>query len=67
LLQCMSQELALFPRSDRQETRVQLQCYFHRTQRLAETEQIDPELNSTGASYCDAAPMRAFTVEARMS
>src|SRR5262245_51145605 len=29
----MSQKLALFPRSDRQETRVRLQCYFRRTQR----------------------------------
>ena len=34
--------MALFPRSDRPETRVRLRSYFHRNQCIAETEQIGP-------------------------
>jgi len=34
--------VALIPRSDRQETGVRLRYYFHRPQRLAPTDQIDP-------------------------
>ena len=37
---CSRQQVALFPRSDRKENRVRLQCYFRRTLRLAETVQI---------------------------
>src|SRR5262249_43617357 len=46
---CSGQQVALFPRSDRQETRVRLQCYFLRTQCLAETKQIDPTSRTSQA------------------
>jgi hypothetical protein len=47
--------MALFLRLDRPETRVRLQCYFLRSRRFAETEQIDPEPTSRATAHCDAA------------
>jgi len=44
LLHVLTAVSALFFRSDRPETRVRLRGYFHRTQRVAEAEQIDPLL-----------------------
>ena len=45
--------MALFPRSDRPETRVRLRSYFHRNQCIAETEQIGP-IPAVGGSGLDA-------------
>jgi len=47
--------LALFPRSDRQESRVRLQCYFRRADEAIGMPLVDPEETSAASPRCDAA------------